>query len=78
MCSDGLSGLVHDRRICDVCLTMPFKDVVPDSSRKQENGGDDNITVLFMQLRFTDRDFCLVFPNVVRLFNKLNLFYRQI
>jgi PPM family protein phosphatase len=50
ICSDGLSGQVTDRRICDVCLTLPFQDVpsrlVEEAKR---NGGDDNITVVFMQ-----------------------------
>jgi serine/threonine protein phosphatase PrpC len=50
LCSDGLSGLVSDKRICDVCLTMPFKDIVPrlieDAKR---NGGDDNVTIIYAQ-----------------------------
>lgn len=50
ICSDGLTGQVTDRRICDVCLTLPFQNVpsrlVEEAKR---NGGDDNITVVFMQ-----------------------------
>jgi serine/threonine protein phosphatase PrpC len=50
MCSDGLSGLVSDKRICDVCLTLPFADVAPRLVEEaNRNGGDDNITVIFMQ-----------------------------
>lgn len=50
LCSDGLSGLVSDRRICDVCLTLPFDDVAPRLVEEaKRNGGDDNITVIFIQ-----------------------------
>ena len=52
LCSDGLSGLVSDRRICDVCLTLPFDEVSPrlvDEAKR--NGGDDNITVIFVQAK---------------------------
>lgn len=50
MCSDGLSGLVNDKRICDVCLTLPFNDVPPRLVEEaKRNGGDDNITVIFVQ-----------------------------
>ncbi len=51
LCSDGLSGLVSDRRICDVCLTLPFDDVAPRLVEEaKRNGGDDNITVIFIQI----------------------------
>jgi protein phosphatase len=53
MCSDGLSGLVSDKRICDVAMTLPFGDVVPrliDEAKR--NGGDDNITVVFIHPEF--------------------------
>ena len=50
LCSDGLSGLVTDKRICDVCLTLPFPDVAPRLVEEaKRNGGDDNITVIFIQ-----------------------------
>jgi PPM family protein phosphatase len=50
MCSDGLSGLVSDKRICDVCMTLPFPDVAPRLVEEaKRNGGDDNITVVFIQ-----------------------------
>ncbi len=49
ICSDGLSGQVPDRRICDVCLTLPFNDVSPRLVEEaKRNGGDDNITVIFL------------------------------
>lgn len=52
MCSDGLSGLVSDRRICDICLTLPFDDVAPRLVEEaKRNGGDDNITVVFLQVK---------------------------
>jgi PPM family protein phosphatase len=51
MCSDGLSGLVADKRICDVAMTLPFVDVAPRLVEEaKRNGGDDNITVIFMQV----------------------------
>jgi serine/threonine protein phosphatase PrpC len=50
LCSDGLSGLVSDRRICDVCLTLPFDDVAPRLVEEaKRSGGDDNITIIFLQ-----------------------------
>jgi protein phosphatase len=49
MCSDGLSGLVPDRRICDVCLTLPFDQVTPRLVEEaKRNGGDDNISIVLM------------------------------
>jgi len=54
MCSDGLSGLVSDKRICDVCLTLPFEDVAPRLVEEaKRNGGDDNITVVFLKTETT-------------------------
>ncbi|MCC6277489.1 MAG: Stp1/IreP family PP2C-type Ser/Thr phosphatase [Oligoflexia bacterium] len=51
MCSDGLSGLVPDRRICDVCLTLPFDEVTPRLIEEaKRNGGDDNISVVLMHV----------------------------
>jgi serine/threonine protein phosphatase PrpC len=49
LCSDGLSGTVSDRRIGDVCFTLPFKDVAPRLIEEaNRNGGDDNITVVVL------------------------------
>ncbi|MDZ4678098.1 MAG: Stp1/IreP family PP2C-type Ser/Thr phosphatase [Oligoflexia bacterium] len=51
MCSDGLSGQVTDRRICDICLTIPFDDVAPRLIEEaKRNGGDDNISAIFIQV----------------------------
>ena len=50
LCSDGLSGLVPDRRIGDVCLTLPFDEVVSRLIEEaKRNGGDDNVTVVFLE-----------------------------
>lgn len=55
LCSDGLSGLVTDKRICDVALTLPFNDVVPRLIEEaKRNGGDDNVTVIFGQFQASD------------------------
>jgi serine/threonine protein phosphatase PrpC len=52
LCSDGLSGMVADRRICDVCLTLPFNEVAPRLIEEaNRNGGDDNVTVVVMQAK---------------------------
>ncbi len=49
LCSDGLSGMISDRRIGDVCLTLPFEEVAPRLVEEaKRNGGDDNITVIFL------------------------------
>ncbi len=50
LCSDGLSGLVTDDKISEIIAKNPPKDVVKkciDEAKK--NGGDDNVTVLFIQ-----------------------------
>ena len=50
ICSDGLSGLVDDRRMCDLVLTVPFNQVVPRLIEEaKRNGGDDNVTVLLLK-----------------------------
>jgi protein phosphatase len=49
MCSDGLSSMVPDQRIGDICLGLPFQDVpgrLIEEAKK--SGGDDNITVLLL------------------------------
>jgi protein phosphatase len=51
LCSDGLSGLVPDQRITDVCLSLAFEDVpsrLIEEAKKA--GGDDNVTVLYIRL----------------------------
>jgi serine/threonine protein phosphatase PrpC len=47
MCSDGLSGLVSDEKIAEICRTYEPKQIVArciDEAKK--NGGDDNVTVM--------------------------------
>lgn len=49
LCSDGLSGLVTDRRIQEILCASPQDQAV--NSLIQEalaNGGDDNVTVLYL------------------------------
>ncbi len=49
VCSDGLSGLVSDQRICDIVLSLPFEDVparLIDEAKKA--GGDDNVTAILI------------------------------
>lgn len=49
LCSDGLSGLVSDDRIAEICAQQPTKDVVSTCIREaKKNGGDDNVTVLVL------------------------------
>jgi serine/threonine protein phosphatase PrpC len=47
LCSDGLSGLVTDPKICEI-LVKNSPDKVPQVCVQQaiENGGDDNVTVM--------------------------------
>lgn len=50
LCSDGLSGLVGDNRIGDVCNSLSFDEVVPRLiNEAKRNGGDDNVTVVFLK-----------------------------
>ncbi|HVK61343.1 MAG TPA: hypothetical protein VM432_07325, partial [Bdellovibrionales bacterium] len=49
MCSDGLSGLVTDARISELCKTRKPAELVSvlvDEAKK--NGGDDNVTVMVL------------------------------
>ncbi len=49
VCSDGLSGLVSDQRICDIILSLPFKDVPARLIEEaKKGGGDDNVTVVLV------------------------------
>lgn len=50
VCSDGLSGLVPDQRISDICLGLPFEDVPAKLIEEaKKGGGDDNITIIFIR-----------------------------
>jgi protein phosphatase len=51
MCTDGLSGMVDDRRISEVTLVMSFEDVVTRLIEEANgNGGLDNISVIYLQV----------------------------
>ncbi len=52
LCSDGLSGLVTDARMCEICQSLsPEKIVERCIKEARDNGGDDNITVLVLYAR---------------------------
>lgn len=52
MCSDGLSGLVEDKRIAEICSEGNLKNIVSKCiSEAKANGGDDNITVCALYAR---------------------------
>ena len=47
ICSDGLSGLVDDKRIAEICRTSKPSEIVSISvNEAKKNGGDDNVTVM--------------------------------
>jgi PPM family protein phosphatase len=49
VCSDGLSGLVSDQRIAEICRTTPLEGVVGVCiNEAKRNGGDDNVTVMLI------------------------------
>ena len=49
LCSDGLSGLVTDRRISELVWSGPEDKVVPHLiAEAKKNGGDDNVTVILL------------------------------
>lgn len=51
-CSDGLSGMVPDNEICSIFNTNPIEKVVPILIQKAlDHGGDDNVTVLVLQVQ---------------------------
>ncbi len=50
-CSDGLHGLVSDKRICEIIFRTPVElapQVLIEEAKK--NGGDDNITALLLRI----------------------------
>jgi len=51
LCSDGLSGLVNDNLISEI-ISQTEPEKVPEAciERALANGGDDNVTVLFIQV----------------------------
>lgn len=52
ICSDGFSGLVPDADASELINRTPV-DKVPDAcvAKALENGGDDNVTVMYLQVR---------------------------
>jgi serine/threonine protein phosphatase PrpC len=51
LCSDGLSGLVSDPRISEICLETDADKRVPKLIQQAlANGGDDNVTVLLVNI----------------------------
>jgi serine/threonine protein phosphatase PrpC len=49
MCSDGLSGLVSDQRIAEICrIHKPSEIVSICINEAKKNGGDDNVTVMVL------------------------------
>jgi serine/threonine protein phosphatase PrpC len=49
VCSDGLSGLVKDGRIAEICRTTKPSEIVPICiNEAKKNGGDDNVTVMVL------------------------------
>lgn len=52
VCSDGLSGLVDDKDIADIMSRHQAESVVDACvERALANGGDDNVTVLYLKVR---------------------------
>lgn len=50
LCSDGLSGMVPDRQIAQLLADTPPAKVVPKAIQAaKKGGGDDNISVIFIQ-----------------------------
>lgn len=51
LCTDGLSGLVEDRRIAEIAISSELSEIVPLLiSEAKMNGGDDNVTVLLLSV----------------------------
>lgn len=52
LCSDGLSSMVPDLRIAQICQTSEPQDVVTKCIDKAKAaGGDDNVSVIFIRVR---------------------------
>lgn len=51
ICSDGFSGMVADKQACEI-LNKTSSEVVPEAciAKALENGGDDNVTVLYLSV----------------------------
>ncbi len=52
LCSDGLSSMIPDFRIAQICQTTPAQDIVTRCIDKAKAaGGDDNVSVIFIRVR---------------------------
>jgi len=52
ICSDGLSGLVEDQKIAEICQNFPPNKIVNECiAEAKRSGGDDNITVMVLYAR---------------------------
>ncbi len=52
LCSDGLSGMVSDLKIAEICQSFSPDKVVEECIKEaKKNGGDDNVTVLVLYAR---------------------------
>jgi PPM family protein phosphatase len=52
MCSDGLSGLVTDEKIAEICAAYEPQQIVSKCIEEaKKNGGDDNVTVMVLNIR---------------------------
>jgi len=51
LCSDGLSGLITDQCLAEICLTLRPESAVPRLiAEAKKNGGDDNVTVVLLRV----------------------------
>ena len=51
MCSDGLSGMISDEKISELCASESPKTIVEECIEAAKNaGGDDNVSVLVMKV----------------------------
>ena len=51
LCSDGLTNMVKDQQIYDICKKTPLKKAVETCvKRAKKNGGDDNITIIIIEV----------------------------
>ncbi|MEO0336634.1 MAG: serine/threonine-protein phosphatase, partial [Pseudomonadota bacterium] len=51
LCSDGLSGLISDQQLADLCKKKKKSAVVADGiSMAKKAGGDDNISAIVVQI----------------------------
>lgn len=51
ICSDGLTGLVSDSRLAEICKISSTKEIVKRCVEEaKRNGGDDNVTVMLIRV----------------------------